>query len=120
MFRSKVIPAALAAVLVLGGGAGIAQARDNERDGGNAQERAAILNAKTSIAQAVATAEQETGGKAIDTGVENQDGNIALEVRVAKDNVVQKVLIDPQTGKVVKVVADDDGEHGDNGHEHEN
>jgi uncharacterized membrane protein YkoI len=116
MLRSKSIPALLAAVLLFSTAAGIAQARDHEHGGQNAEERAAILSAKTSLAQAIATAEQETGGKAIDAGIENEDGNTAFEVKIVKGDAVQKVLIDPQTGKVMKVAAAG-AKHGGDEHE---
>ena len=114
MLRSKMVPAAMAAVIALGAASGIAHASDNGRSGENdrAQERAAILGAKTSIAQAIAAAEQETGGKAIDAGLENQNGNMSYEVEIAKGDKVEKVLVDLQTGKVLKVAAADT-EHGE-------
>lgn len=117
MLRSRVIPAAMAAAIALGAASGIAHARDSGGSGENdrAQERAAVLNAKTSIVQAIAAAEQETGGKAIDAGLENQNGNMSYEVEVAKGDKVEKVLVDLQTGKVLKVAAADTehGEHED-------
>lgn len=120
MFHSKILPATMAAVITLGATTGIAYAGNRERSGEteNAQELAAVLNAKTSLAQAIAAAEQETGGKAIDTGLENQDGNMTFEVEVAEGNTVKKVLVDLQTGKVVKIMAADT-EHGENGHRDE-
>ncbi len=48
MFHSKLLPAAVAAVIALGSTAGIAYAGNSERSGEteNAQELAAVLNAK--------------------------------------------------------------------------
>jgi uncharacterized membrane protein YkoI len=117
MLRTKIVPIAMVAVLAAGSVAGIASAANNKAGGENesAQERAALINAKTSIAQAIAAAEQQTGGKAIDAGLENENGAMAIAVEVAKDNTVQKVLVDLQTGKVLKVVvADSDHEDGEN------
>jgi uncharacterized membrane protein YkoI len=105
----------MAAVIALGSTAGVAYAANNKRGGENesTQERAALASAKISLAQAIATAEKESGGKAVDAGLENENGAMAFAIEVAKDNVVQKVLIDLQTGKVLKVVAadNDDGEN---------
>ena len=114
MLRSKIVPAAMAAFIALGAASGLAYASDNGRSGesGGAQERAAALSAKTSIAQAIAAAEQETGGKAIDAGLENQNGTVSYEVEIAKGDKVEKVFVDLQTGKVLKVAAADT-EHGD-------
>ncbi len=44
---------------------------------------------------------------AIDAGIEKENGVTAFAIEVAKDNAVQKVLVDLETGKVLKVVASD-------------
>jgi uncharacterized membrane protein YkoI len=116
MLRSNIIPAAVAVAVALGSAAAVAAnaaQQDDER-----QEAAAVLNAKTSLAQAIATAEQHTGGKAIDGGIENRNGKvIGYDIKVSKGNAVQEVLVDLNTGQVLKVTAVDTG-HEENG-EHE-
>ena len=73
-----------------------------------------MLQAKITLTEAIATAEKETAGKAINAGVDNENGTIFIGVAVVQGKKVQKVLIDPQTGKVVKTTArDDDGENGE-------
>ncbi|MGH8863195.1 MAG: PepSY domain-containing protein [Burkholderiales bacterium] len=117
MFRSKIIPATLAGAIALGG-ATAAFAANGANHNDEQQEAAAVQNAKTSLVQAIAAAEQHTGGQAIDTGVENHDGKvIGYDVKVAKGNTVQKVLVDLDTGEVLKVTAADP-EHEEGG-EHE-
>src|ERR1700704_6552537 len=114
MLRTKIVPIAMAAVIAVGSTVGVAHAANNDRGANeSAQELAALVNAKTTLAQAIAAAEQQTGGKAIDAGIENENGAMAFAVEVAKDNTIQKVLVDLQTGKVLKVVAadNDDGEN---------
>ena len=108
MIRRHIL--ALATIAALGGMAGIAQADDKP----DAQEMAKLMAAKTSLAQAIAIAEKETGGRAIDAGFDNEDGTVTLEVEVLKDKDVSKVVVDAETGKVVKVTALDaeDGENG--------
>jgi uncharacterized membrane protein YkoI len=109
MLRSKLVPIAIAAAIALDGAASAVYAAKNEHGGERrgAHEIATILNAKTSLTQAIAVAEQQSGGKAIDAGVENENGATAFAVEVAKDNTIQKVLVDVQTGNVLKVVAAD-------------
>lgn len=107
MLRSRILPIPMVAAIALGG-AGAAFAGEKEVD--EQQEITTVLSAKTSLAQAIAAAEQQTGGKAIDTGLENQDGNIAYEVMVAKGTTVQKVLVDLNTGTVLKVMASESQE----------
>ena len=75
-----------------------------------ATDEARILStAKVTLNQAVTAAEQATGGKAADTGIEDQNGVVHFEVTILKDNARHKVLVDTQTGQVVKIVASKDG-----------
>ena len=105
MFRSKIIPAILAATLGLGSAAAVFAANGANQNHAQ-QEAIAIQNAKTSLVQAIAAAEQHTGGKAIESGIENQNGKIiAYEVKVVTGNTVQEVLVDLGTGQVMKVTA---------------
>jgi uncharacterized membrane protein YkoI len=117
MSRPKLLNLAIAGVLAVGalGGAGAAYARNNHRQ---TNEAAIMANAKVTMAQAIAAAERQVGGKAVATGIEDQDGTVFWEVEVLKDNQRQKVLVDPQTGNVVKTVLGDNDEH-ENGQEHE-
>jgi uncharacterized membrane protein YkoI len=110
MRKSRIISAALVSVILLGGAAGGYAASEHKDD--EAQEIAAVLNAKTSLADAIAAAERHTGAKAIETGIENENGAIAYEVKVAKGNTVQDVLVDLNTGKVLTVKAADNEHEG--------
>ena len=108
MVRNSLL--AVATIVALGGAAGIAQAGDKL----DPAEMAKLAAAKTSLSQAIAIAEKETGGKAIDAGFDNEDGTMSLEIEVLKDNNVSKVIIDADTGKVVKVaVADSEDDEND-------
>ena len=112
MVRSHIL--ALAAVAALAGGAGIAEAGDKP----DSQEMARLMAARTSLAQAVAIAEKETGGKAIDADFDNKNGTLSLEIEVLKDNNVSVVTIDADTGKVVKVaVANGENDENDENNE---
>lgn len=115
MIRKTLLTTTLAAMIASGaiGGSIAAYARNND----NTTDEATIMaNAKITMAQAIAAAEQQVGGKAVGTGIEDQDGTVYIEVRVVKDGSRQKVLIDPQTGKIVKAALADD-EHNERGHE---
>jgi uncharacterized membrane protein YkoI len=105
MVRSKSILACTVVLITLAG-AGAALAGENDQQ----SELNAVTNAKTSLSQAIAAAEQETGGKAVETGLENQDGVMAYEIKVAKGNTLQRVLVDADSGKVTKVMAADAGD----------
>ena len=114
MFRKQTIPVAMATIISLASAAGIAYAGDELSD---KEEMAAILDAKIPLAQAIATAEQETGGKALGASLEKRDGAIGFSVDVVKGDTAQEVFIDTQSGKVLKVVTDqgDNGENGEDG-----
>ena len=102
MIRSKAIPAALAAIVVLGPAAGFALAAEHE----DQVQTSALQDAKVSLVDAIRTAEQRVKGKPIDAGLDHQNGNLRYEVEVLKDGVVHKVTVDAQSGEVVTASAD--------------
>jgi uncharacterized membrane protein YkoI len=115
MTRTKLLNLAMAGVFAAStlGVAGVAYAMSNDT---RTNEAAIIANAKVTMVQAIATAEQQTGDKAVGSGIEDQDGTVFFEVEVLKDNQRHKVLIDPQSGQVVKTVMQDNDQN-ENGHE---
>ncbi len=117
MIRRTLVTATLAGVIASGaiGGSIAAYAKNNEQA---TNEAAIVANAKITLAQAIATAEEQVGGKAVGTGIEDQDGTVSFEVQVVKDGARQKVLVDPQTGKIVKTVTADN-ERNERGHEND-
>jgi uncharacterized membrane protein YkoI len=119
MLFSRIISAGFIAALVLGGAT--AALAETGHEMGEQQELNAVTNAKTSLSQAIAAAEQETGGKAVGSGIENQDGSVAYEVEIAKGTSLQKVLVDLDSGKVIKVTAagGDEADEHEEGSEHE-
>jgi uncharacterized membrane protein YkoI len=116
MVRSNIILTTMVALITLAGvGAAFAGENGNETD--QRSELNAVTNAKTSLSQAIAAAEQETRGNAVDASLENQDGVMAYEVEIAKGNTLQRVLVEPDSGKIIRVtVADADDENA----QHEN
>jgi len=112
MITKKIITAVLA-ITITGTGLGgftIARGDDNK-----AAERAALESASISLQKAIEVAETEVGGKAIESGVENENGGtIFYKVKVlAKDGAEKKVLIDMKTGNVAKVMDDDQDDDDD-------
>src|SRR5579859_1514079 len=68
---------------------------------GEAQEQTALQNSRTTLAQAIGTAEQQTGGKAYDAGVDVDHGKPRIVVETNGRNGVHTVTIDADTGQVV-------------------
>ena len=112
----------------------IAQNSTTESTAGKAdrevKELQAVQNAKVTIGDAAKAAEAETGGKAVDVSINDENGQIAYDVEVAlADGAMKEVRVDSQTGQVLKVSADtedqegnedESGEQGENGEEGEN
>jgi uncharacterized membrane protein YkoI len=107
MDRNKLIAAVLVGTMAAGAldPAGTAYARSKRE--GAANEAQIIADAKITMAQAIAAAENQVGGKAVETGIEDENGTVAFEVEVLKDGQRHEVLIDPQSGEVLKTTLSD-------------
>jgi uncharacterized membrane protein YkoI len=109
MSRSRIIPLVLAATVALGAATAgsMALAGERERGHGGAAEIQAIGAMRVTLPQAIAAAEQATGGRAIDAGVESENGRLTLKVEVLKGAERQEVTINPETGAVMHIGAAD-------------
>jgi uncharacterized membrane protein YkoI len=105
MEKKRIGSLALATLIVTGMTGGYAFAKEHGDEAQNAQ---ALLNSKISLSQAITTAEQQSGGKAIGAGVDNEKGTLRIAVEVANNQGVKTVLVDPQTGQVTGTKTDDD------------
>jgi|SRR3954453_20720909 uncharacterized membrane protein YkoI len=110
----KVIIPALAATIVAGGGFSIANAANLQDKPAQAQEANEdqsqanlVKQAKISEEAATKTALEKVPGTVNEVELEDEDGTIVYGFEiVSKDGSQQEVKIDAQTGKVVKVEAD--------------
>ncbi len=99
----KLAFAGLAAVPLMIGVATLAKA---DKHGNETIETETLMNAKISLADAIKVAETEAKGKAVDSGVNDEGGVVGYEVEVVgQDGKRTDVLVDPQTGKVLKMAA---------------
>lgn len=126
MNKSRYIPLAVAAAIAAAGiGTAFAQTpatKTGQAEQSDAMEVAALEAAKVSLTDAIAIAEKEVGGKAIDAGFEDENGTYAYEVEILGAKGEQTVLVDADSGKVTNVAQnDDDGDQdeGDEGAEDE-
>jgi uncharacterized membrane protein YkoI len=110
MNSRKFVAAASGALLAVAGGRVLAAEKHGHGDQG---DLATLGQTRITLADAVAAAERQTGGKAMEAGVEQENGAAVYEVKVASNNAVQKVTVDAQSGKVLKVGASADGHGGD-------
>jgi len=60
-----------------------------------------LQSAKVSLTQAIASAEQQTGGRAYDAGVDVKGGQTRIMVETTGPKGIQTVAIDAQSGQVI-------------------
>lgn len=73
----------------------------------------ALNAAKVTLAQAIANAEQKSGGKAFDAKITSEGGAALYVVEVFGADKIQKVEVDTQSGEVLKVEAMSEDYDGD-------
>jgi uncharacterized membrane protein YkoI len=93
----RMLPAALAAAVAIGAAGGIAHAQNRDQDG---RDAAALAGMKVTLTQAIATAEGQTGSRAIGADVSQEGGVTRIQVEVAGPQGVKTVLVDGATGQV--------------------
>ncbi len=72
-----------------------------------------VSKVQVAMSQAIATAEQQAGGRATAAKLENEKGQLLYEVRVAGKDRATEVKIDAQDGKVLATEAAHDYMHGE-------
>jgi uncharacterized membrane protein YkoI len=105
---------ALSIVAVTAGGAFADNKAHNETN--DQVDVQMMMKAKITLASAIQAAEGAQGGKAVSAAYEGNNGQAAYQVEVAAaDGKTTSVLIDGDTGKVLKTSIDtQDGNNGDN------
>ncbi len=98
-----------------------AWAASNGRDNGMAaaNDALAIGQAKVSLTQAIAVAEQRTGGKASKAEYEKTQGGWVYDVEVVNGTDVSDVRVDANAGTVISSVADQADRHDEHDNERE-
>jgi uncharacterized membrane protein YkoI len=73
-----------------------------ESNAGSSEQRdmQAITQAKTGLATAINTAEEQGGGKALEASLKNASSNPVYDVKLAKGDQTQTIRIDANTGKI--------------------
>ena len=88
----------------------MAAEQQNGQDDG--AEYAKLSGTKLSLADAVAAAEKQFGGKAVNAALDNEQASTTFEVELMTESGSQTVAVDGQTGKVKHVADTADGENG--------
>ena len=122
--RSKLIVSAVALSIAAVTAGGAFAANDKAQTETNDQvDVQTMMKAKITLAGAIQAAEGAQGGKAVSAAYEGNNGQAAYQVEVAAaDGKTTSVLIDGDTGKVVKTLTetqdgnnDNNGDNGNNG-----
>ncbi len=110
MRKKHLLAIAIGALLVTGIAGGVALASaDNEGD----IDAATLARAKISLTQAIATAEQETGGRAVSADLRAENGMPRIEVETAGPQGPRTVVVDAQSGHVAATRAGEENDHQD-------
>ena len=102
MLRFKLVPAVMAALIAASTGGVAFAATDGDGKNDDAKEIAAALSAKMTASQAIAAAEQNTGGRAIEFGLESENGRVLYNVKTVTKDKVLNVYVDPDSGQIVR------------------
>ena len=115
MINGRIRAAALLVVLLATVVVGIAVAHPEGERRSLDDSAALTANAKIALAQAISTAEQQVGGKAVSASIEVHREKAVYVVDVVKDGQIRTALVDTQTGALVDTFVADgaDGDDGD-------
>jgi uncharacterized membrane protein YkoI len=94
--RNIIITASTVAILLGAGTTAWAGREDKE----NQADLRALSGAKVSLQQAVASAQQKTGGRAFDATIEDENGTPVYWVATIANGTVGQVRVDPMSGAV--------------------
>jgi uncharacterized membrane protein YkoI len=111
MKRKILIPALIMAGVATAGGLAYAQQSAPKQNDAIVD----LAKARISLAQAIAIAEQKTGGKASHAELENEKGALVYDVEVTDGTKTTDVKVDAADGRVVSAqpdTADDESENG--------
>ena len=104
--HNKILQAMLAMVIITGVAANVAQAGESKEK--EAKELKLFSQAKITLTEAIKSAEQKTGGKAMEAEVDDESNTVQFEIEILKDGKIHEVMVDGITGKVLKVSLDDE------------
>jgi|GEM_PF-540041 len=84
-----------------------------ELKGKEAKELQLFRLAKISLSEAIEVAEQKVGGEAVEAELDDESDAVQFEVEVLKDGKIHKVMVDGETGHILKVSLDDESSEAD-------
>jgi uncharacterized membrane protein YkoI len=102
----KILIALLAIGIMTGATINGAQAEESKDKEASALKL--FSQAKITLIDAIKAAEQKTGGKALEAELEDESSTVQFEVEIVKDGRIHEVIVDGNTGKVLKVSLDNE------------
>lgn len=117
MLKRKIILVTSATAIALGvGGAVFAASQSGRNADTETKEIDAVRTAPVSLPQAIATAEEQSNGRAIKAEAEESGSGVLYQVATLAGGKIVEFQIDPQTGNVVKT--EDEQARGDDADEY--
>ncbi|MDP1773978.1 MAG: PepSY domain-containing protein [Methylobacter sp.] len=108
--HNKFMMPLLATVIMVSTAVNVAQASDSKEK--DAKELQLFSQAKISLSEAIKVAEQKVGGKAMEAEIDDEASSVQFEIEVVKEGKVHNVLVNGNTGKVLKVSLSDESNEG--------
>ncbi|WP_019866048.1 PepSY domain-containing protein [Methylovulum miyakonense] len=106
--KNKIFRSLMAIGLLAVTGATLSHAGEAKHDDGKNLQM--FSQAKISLAEAIKAAEQKTGGKALEAELDDEAKTLQFEVEIVKDGKIHEVMVDGNTGQVLKAALDDEDE----------
>ncbi len=93
----RIMPFVLSACVALAAAGAVAHAEGQGKDG---RDAAMLAGMKVTLTQAIATAEQQSGGRAVSADTAQEKGAVQIAVEVVGPQGTKTLMVDAQTGKV--------------------
>lgn len=81
----------------------------------DAAEHSKLAEAKLGLADAVAAAEKQSGGKAVNAALDNEQAAATFEVEIMTSNGSRTLAVDGQTGSVTEAADTSEGDGNEDG-----
>ncbi len=104
MTKKRILIASLAAISLAAITSGVVMAEENHE---GIDDMASLATVHVTLQQAIATAEQQSPGRAISAEIRQNKGAARIEVEVMGAQGTQLVLVDAQSGQVTAIRADE-------------
>ncbi len=108
--NNMILTALFTMIITAGTVANVAQAAESKDN--KVKELQLFSKARISLSEAIKAAELKTGGKAIEAELDDESKTVQFEIEIVKEGKIHEVIVDGETGHVLKVSLDDESKDG--------